>query len=139
MMGNYGARLEALRNRTYACGVDAQPRQTREWIGRVRPDAQAMHERFLEWLDGEEARRLLARLPLTEYRLEQRGDDLKVTMTATEPTGLIRFLRFDRFWPEFWEYLGGGRPSGALPSPASLGGALRVHWRREQGDFSPAD
>jgi hypothetical protein len=128
--------LSACRGKGILCNVAEQSAQTREWLGRVRPSQQEAHERFVAWLNSEEARSLIARFPLAEYRLEQRSDELKVTLTATEPTGLIRFLRFDRFWPEFWEYQGGGRPAGPLPSPESLGPALRVYWRRGAGGIS---
>jgi hypothetical protein len=115
------------------------PTHTREWLGRVRPDQRQAHEQFLVWLNGDEAKRVIARLPLSEYRLEQRGDDLKITMTATEPTGFVRFLRFDRFWPNFWEYVGGERPALPLPAPESLGPVLRVHWRRAAGESHDAN
>ncbi len=122
--------------------MSAEITQTREWLGRVKPDQREAHRAFVAWLNGDEARSLIARFPLREYRLEEHGDELKITMTSTEPTGLIRFLRFDRFWPEVWEYVGGSRPDGPLPSPESLGDALTVHWRRSVdvmgGEPSPA-
>ena len=113
---------------------------TREWRGRVKPGAEAAHERFVAWLNSDEARALIARYPLSEYRLEQRGDALTVTMTATEPTGLVRFLRWDRMWPpDVWEFEGAARPEGELPPPESLGPSLRVHWRRDAGGTGAQD
>jgi hypothetical protein len=112
--------------------------QTREWRGHVKPGAEQAHEQLVAWLNSEEARRLIGRYPLTEYRLEQRGNALTVTMTATEPTGLVRFLRWPRVWPtDVWEFEGTGRPEGELPPPESLGPALRVHWRRERSGPGP--
>jgi hypothetical protein len=114
--------------------------QTREWRGRVKPGAEVAHERFVTWLNSDEARGLIARYPLSEYRLEQRGDALTITMTATEPTGLVRFLRWDRMWPsDIWEFEGAGRPEGELLPPDSLGTSLRVHWRRDVGGPGTAD
>jgi len=113
--------------------------QTREWLGRLVPGHLDEHEALIAWLNSDEAHAVLARYPLVEYRLEQRGDALKITMSATEPTGMIRFLRWDRVWPPYWEYQGGGRPRMPLPSPASLGDALRVYWRRRGGGGDDRD
>ena len=84
----------------------------------------------MTWLNGQEAHGLIGRFPLTEYRVDQEGDGVKVTMTATEPTGLVRFLRFDRMWPEFWEFVRADRPASAEQSEAVSSSTLRAHWRR---------
>ena len=101
---------------------------TRVWRGRVKDGARAEHERFVEWLNGDEGRLQFSKLLLTGYTLAEDGDQLTITMSAEEPPPIIRFLRNARMWPEFWEFEAAG-PGGAAANPDG-GGTVRVQWRR---------
>ena len=76
----------------------------RTWTGRLKAGAEAEHERFVAWLDSEAGRALLARSLLSGYRLAEEGGRLTVTVAASEPPPIIRFLRNPRFWPSCWEF-----------------------------------
>jgi hypothetical protein len=98
---------------------------TRIWRGRVDPEHREEHEQFVAWLGTDEAAAQYAKFLLNGYSLAQQGDDLTVTMTASEPPPIIRFLRNPRMWPDYWQYV--SARSGADDVPES---AVRVRWRR---------
>ena len=99
---------------------------TRVWHGRVKPEHRAEHEQFIAWLGTDEARVQYAKYLLNGYSLAQQGDDLTISMTASEPPPIIRFLRNPRMWPDYWEYLSAGGSADDVPEEA-----VRVRWRRE--------
>jgi hypothetical protein len=99
--------------------------RTRRWHGHVKPESREQHERFVAWLNTDEARVQYAKYLLNGYSLAQQGDDLTITMAAEEPPAIIRFLRNPRMWPEFWEYDSAGGSDEAVPDEA-----VRVNWRR---------
>lgn len=98
---------------------------TRVWRGRVNPEHRKEHEQFVTWLGTDEARTQYAKYLLNSYSLAQQGDDLTVTMSASEPPPIIRFLRNPRMWPEYWEYVSAGSATDEVPEDA-----VRVRWRR---------
>ena len=100
--------------------------RTRVWRGTVKPEARDEHERFVAWLNSDEAAVQYQKFFLTGYTLAQNGDELTITMAAEEPLGMIRFLRNHRMWPDFWEF-------GSAEGQASDPGAVRVEWRRGSG------
>jgi hypothetical protein len=109
---------------------------TRIWIGRVTDGHEADHARFLEWLNGPEAQSIFRRRRLTEYTLTERDGLLTVVFKAPhtgDPRIMIDFLRYPGLWPEYWEFVRGGRAEDESAAPASPG-ALKVHWRRSAGD-----
>jgi hypothetical protein len=99
---------------------------TRIWRGRVKPESREAHERFVQWLGTDEAKAQYAKFLLNGYSLAQQGDDLTITMTASEPPPIIRFLRNPRMWPEYWEYISAGGDASDVPEDA-----VRVRWRRQ--------
>ena len=98
--------------------------RTRVWRGTVRPEAREQHERFVTWLTSEEAAVQYAKYGLTSYTLSQEGADLTISLGADEPTQVIRFLRNQRMWPEFWEF------QTATPERHPEQEVVRVRWRR---------
>ena len=44
---------------------------------------------------------------------------------------MIDFLRYPGLWPEYWEFVRGGRAEDE-PPPKVPGPAVRVHWQREE-------
>lgn len=101
---------------------------TRVWRGRVKPEGREEHERFVAWLNTDEARLQFAKFLLTGYTLEEDGDRLTITLAAEEPPPIIRFLRNTRMWPEFWEFESAGAGDSAAEDTAANG---RVRWRRD--------
>ena|SRR5687767_8086919 len=99
--------------------------RSRIWRGRVRPEARAEHEQFVEWLGSDEAAVQYAKFLLNGYSLAQEGDDLTITLAAEEPPPIIRFLRNSRMWPEYWEYVSASSDPSGVPDDA-----VRVRWRR---------
>jgi hypothetical protein len=97
---------------------------TRVWRGRVRDGSREEHDRFVEWLNTDEARLQFGKFLLTGYTLAEDGDALTITLAAEEPPPIIRFLRNPRMWPEFWEFESAGAGG------ASAAGTERVRWRR---------
>jgi hypothetical protein len=98
---------------------------TRTWTGRIEPGREADHARFVEWLNGEEARSIFRRRRLNEYQLFE--DDGTVTVIFRAPhTGdprlMIDFLRYPGVWPDFWQFIG-----SEAKEPK---GSVKVHWRR---------
>ena len=103
---------------------------TRVWRGRVKSGARAEHERFVAWLNTDEARQQYAKFLLTGYTLAEDGDALTITLAAEEPPPIIRFLRNPRMWPEIWEFESAG--AGGPTSGQDGAGTVRVRWRREE-------
>ena len=99
--------------------------RTRVWRGTVQPEARDEHERFVAWLNSDEAAVRYAKYGLTGYTLSQQGDELTISMAAEEPTQVIRFLRNPRMWPDFWVF------QTATPEPRDPAmDDVRVRWRR---------
>ena len=72
--------------------------------------------RFLSVMCSPATRRLLwENYHLTGYRLEAKGDELRVTFSGESPAALANFLKAHRLWPSFWQYEGRGQvePPGA--------------------------
>ena len=105
---------------------------TRVWIGRVSPGHEAEHQQFVEWLNGPEAAEIFRRRRLTEYELSEHDGTVRVVFKAPhtgDPRILIDFLRYPGIWPNFWEFVEGGRP---VDTPEA--GVTRVHWKRNAHD-----
>ena len=105
---------------------------TRIWVGRISSAHEAEHQRFVEWLKGPEAAAIFRRRRLTEYELTE--DDGTVTVVFKAPhTGdpriMIDFLRYPGVWPDYWEFVRGGRAEDSPASPST--GTVRVHWRAD--------
>ncbi len=101
------------------------------WVGRIKPGHEAEHERFVDWLNGEEGRSTFRRRRLTEYALTERNGLVTVIFKAPrtgDPRIMIDFLRYPGLWPEYWEFVRGGRLEDGAEDEAS--GRVRVHWRR---------
>jgi hypothetical protein len=105
---------------------------TRVWIGRVTSGHAAEHAHFLEWLNGPEAESIFVRRRLTEYLLTEEDGTVTVVFKAPhtgDPRIMIDFLRYPGLWPEYWEFVRGGRAEDE-PASSSPGAVTRVHWRR---------
>jgi hypothetical protein len=103
---------------------------TRIWVGRISSGHEAEHERFLAWLNGPEAASIFRRRRLTEYKLSEHDGAVTVRFSAPhtgDPRLMIEFLRYPGLWPEYWEFVRGGRGDDA---PADTDGTVRVDWRR---------
>ena len=110
----------------------AEAEDTRVWIGRLASGHAAEHEQFLEWLRGPEAEETFRRRRLTEYRLSQDGDSIRVVFKAPrtgDPRIMIDFLRYPGLWPEYWEFERGGQVDDM---PEDDGDHVKVHWRRTE-------
>ena len=107
---------------------------TRIWVGRVKSGHEADHERFVEWLNGPEAESIFRRRRLTEYQLSEAEGLVTVLFKAPhtgDPRIMIDFLRYPGLWPDYWEFVRGGR---ADAEPMTAHGVLKVHWRRADAD-----
>ena len=107
---------------------------TRIWVGRIASGHAADHHRFVEWLNGPEAQEIFRRRRLTEYQLTE--DDGMVTVVfkaqhTGDPRIMIDFLRYPGLWPDYWEFVRGGR---ADDEPSLPEGTIRVRWRRADAD-----
>lgn len=105
---------------------------TRVWVGRVSRGHEADHQRFIEWLNGPEAAEIFRRRRLNEYELSEHDGDVRVVFKAPhtgDPRIMIDFLRYPGMWPEYWEFVRGGRAEAR--DEAAPEGTIRVHWRRE--------
>lgn len=103
------------------------------WIGRVVRGREDEHGRFVEWLKGDEAAAIFRRRRLNEYRLMEEDGTVAVVFTAPhtgDPRLMIDFLRYPGMWPEFWEFVRGGRAEDE-PPPAMPPSAVKVRWRRD--------
>jgi hypothetical protein len=84
---------------------------TAVWLGRLAEGGEADLERFVAELRRPETiRRLRENYHLTAYRLEARGDRLRVTFSGETPPALANFLKAHRLWPGSWRYEGRGAP-----------------------------
>jgi hypothetical protein len=110
-----------------------QAEDSRVWVGRVSPGHESEHEQFIQWLNGSEAQSIFRRRRLTEYQLIQQGETVTVCFKAPhtgDPRIMIDFLRYPGLWPEYWEFVSGGR----VDEQPATSGNLRVHWRRADAD-----
>jgi len=104
---------------------------TRVWVGRVASGHETEHAAFVEWLNGPEAQSIFRRRRLTEYLLTEENGTLTVVLKAPhtgDPRIMIDFLRYPGLWPEYWEFIRGGRGDDA--SAQNPPGTVKVHWRR---------
>lgn len=102
---------------------------TRVWIGRIQPGSEAEHERFLNWLNSDDAHEVFRRRRLTEYVLSESDGTVTIVFKAPhtgDPRVMIDFLRYPGLWPDFWDFLSGGAEPPDIPSQT-----VKVHWRRE--------
>jgi desulfoferrodoxin (superoxide reductase-like protein) len=106
---------------------------SRVWIGRISSGHEAEHEHFIEWLNGPEAQSIFRRRRLTEYLLSEDDGVVKVVFKAPrtgDPRIMIDFLRYPGLWPDYWEFVRGGRGDD---EPNLESGTPRVHWRNADG------
>jgi hypothetical protein len=104
---------------------------TRVWVGRISSGHEAEHQRFVEWLNGPEAAEIFRRRRLTEYTLTENEGAVRIEFKAPhtgDPRIMIDFLRYPGIWPEYWEFVAGGRPED-VQAPSN--GQTRVHWRHD--------
>jgi hypothetical protein len=108
---------------------------TRVWVGRVSGGHEAEHQQFVEWLNGPEAADIFRRRRLTEYELTEDNGNVTVVFKAPhtgDPRLMIDFLRYPGMWPEYWEFVRGGRGDDeAMPPAGAVTGTVKVHWRRD--------
>ena len=105
---------------------------TQVWIGRVAEGREGEHAKFLEWLRSSEAQDIFRRRRITEYTLAEDRGDVTIVFKAPhtgDPRLIIDFLRYPGLWPEFWEFVRGGRAQD-VPLPEGLEQRAKVHWRR---------
>ncbi len=106
---------------------------TRVWVGRVSRGHEAEHEGFVAWLNSPAAADIFRRRRLTEYQLTQFDQaNVEVVFKAPhtgDPRIMIDFLRYPGMWPDYWEFVRGGRAEEAPKS-----GVVRVHWKRDAHD-----
>jgi hypothetical protein len=117
---------------------EAPPEDTRVWIGRVAAGHEAEHAQFVEWLNGPEAQDIFRRRRLTEYVLTEQDGMVQVVFKAAhtgDPRIMIDFLRYPGLWPEYWEFVRGGRADEAPPQ-AMPDASIKVHWLRDPGNGS---
>lgn len=120
----------------YSGGVPPEPRPTpaeedaRVWVGHISAGHETEHQQFIEWLKGPEAESIFRRRRLNEYTLREDNGEVTVVFKAPhtgDPRLMIDFLRYPGVWPDYWEFVRGGRPDEI---PTSESGTVRVHWRR---------
>ena len=105
---------------------------SRVWVGRIAAGHEAEHARFVEWLNGAEAQEIFRRRRLTEYWLTERDGLVTVVFKAPrtgDPRIIIDFLRYPGLWPDYWEFVRGGRADDQADQPEPEA-TLKVHWRR---------
>jgi len=110
--------------------LDQAGEDTRVWIGRISSGREAESDRFIEWLSGPQAESIFRRRRLTEYQLTEDNGMVTIVFKAPhtgDPRLMIDFLRYAGLWPEYWEFVRGGR---AEDEPPPAAGTVRVHWRR---------
>jgi hypothetical protein len=113
----------------------SQTEDVRVWIGRVTRGREVEHERFIEWLNSPEAHEIFRRRRLTEYLLTEENGTVAVVFKAPhtgDPRIMIDFLRYPGLWPEFWEFVRGGRAEDE-PPPQMPDSGIKVHWVRGSG------
>jgi hypothetical protein len=111
----------------------AATEDTRVWIGRVQSGHEVEHAAFVEWLNGSEAQSIFRRRRLSEYLLTEQAGTVTVVFKAPhtgDPRLMIDFLRYPGLWPEYWEFVRGGRAEDEPPPLDSPTSAIKVHWRR---------
>jgi hypothetical protein len=111
---------------------EAPAEDSRVWIGRISSGHEAEHEQFVAWLNGPEAESIFRRRRLTEYVLSEDHGTVTVIFKAPhtgDPRIMIDFLRYPGVWPEYWEFIRGGK---AEDEPAPPDGSVRVHWRQTE-------
>jgi hypothetical protein len=120
--------------RRVAASGAAGGEDARVWIGKVAAGHEADHSHFVEWLNSCEAHELFRRRRLTEYQLSEADGTVTVVFRAPrtgDPRIMIDFLRYPRLWPDFWEFLRGGRledePLSSVPEST-----VKVHWHAER-------
>jgi hypothetical protein len=75
------------------------------WQGRQGTDGAAALEALLAELQQTEARRRLREnYHLHTYRIETKGDQLRVTFGGDTPLALTSFLKAHRYWPGAWQH-----------------------------------
>jgi hypothetical protein len=102
---------------------------TRIWIGRVKSGHEADHTAFVDWLNGPEAESIFRRRRLTEYVLSDENGLVTVVFKAPhtgDPRIMIDFLRYPGLWPDYWEFVRGGRSDETSDELSDV----KVHWRR---------
>jgi hypothetical protein len=106
----------------------------RVWVGRVASGHEAEHAAFLAWLNGAEADSIFRRRRLTEYLLTEGDGTVTVVFKAPhtgDPRIMIDFLRYPGLWPDYWEFVRGGRAEDIAEAASdSAQSAVKVHWRR---------
>jgi hypothetical protein len=108
----------------------------RVWVGRVASGHEVEHGQFVEWLNGPDAAQLFRRRRLTEYVLSEDNGTITVVFKAPhtgDPRIMIDFLRYPGLWPEYWEFVRGGRLEDEPPAPEGSR-TVKVHWRRSDAD-----
>jgi hypothetical protein len=119
----------------YADGVPSEAsatEDTRIWVGRVAAGREAEHASFLAWLNGPDAHDIFRRRRLTAYRLTEQDGTITVVLKAPhtgDPRLMIDVLRYPGLWPDYWEFIRGGRgddASAETPPPSTI----RVDWHR---------
>jgi hypothetical protein len=106
----------------------------RVWVGRIGSGHEAEHAQFINWLNGPEAGSIFRRRRLNEYVLREKDGVVTVVFKAPhtgDPRIMIDFLRYPGLWPDYWEFVSGGRLEGDASDDA---GTVRVHWRREPSE-----
>jgi hypothetical protein len=106
---------------------------TRVWVGQVTPSHESEHAQFIAWLNSDEAHEIFRRRRLTEYTLTEEDGTVTIVFKAPhtgDPRLMIDFLRYPGLWPDFWEFVRGGRGEDEPPAtmPESV---VKVHWRRD--------
>ena len=107
---------------------------SRVWVGRVAGGHEAEHARFVEWLNGPEAAEIFRRRRLTEYLLSEENGRVTVVFKAPhtgDPRIMIDFLRYPGLWPDYWQFIRGGRAEDELPREETGAATVKVHWRRD--------
>ena len=95
---------------------------------------EAEHDQFVAWLNSEDAHAIFRRRRINEYTLTEEDGTVTVVFKAPhtgDPRIMIDFLRYPGLWPDFWDFVRGGRAEDEPPPnvPASM---VRVHWQRDE-------
>jgi hypothetical protein len=107
---------------------------TRVWIARLQPGKEQEQRQFIDWLNTAEAHAIFRRRRLTEYTLSELDGSVTLVFKAPhtgDPRLIIDFLRYPGLWPDYWEFVRGGRAEDE-PPPDLPDSAIKVHWRHDQ-------